>query len=102
NSRELVARIGALLELTEVRRASERRFRAYVQAPSDVVYRMSGDWNDMRHLEGRNFIADQLDPSRTWLQKYILEEDRADVTAAIEEVIRHKRVFALGDRVVRT
>jgi len=39
-------------------RASEERFRAFTSATSDVVYRMSPDWAEMRQLDGREFIAD--------------------------------------------
>lgn len=101
HARELLARVGALLELTEARRESEARFRAYVQATSDVVYRMNADWSEMRYLEGRSFIADQTDASRTWLQKYILAEDQDRVLVAIEDAIRNKSVFELEHRVIR-
>ena len=101
NSRELLARVGALLELTALRRENESRFRAFVQASSDVIYRMSADWSEMRHLVGRNFIADLTDPSLTWLQKYIPAEDRASVEAAIAQAIRTKTLFELEHRVIR-
>ena len=101
HARELLARIGAILELTHARRESEERFRAYVQATSDVVYRMNADWTEMRQLDGRNFIADQRDPSRTWLQKYVPEEDQPQLTATIQAAIRSKGVFELEHRVIR-
>jgi signal transduction histidine kinase len=100
-ARELLARVGALLELTRTRSDNEERFRAYVQATSDVVYRMSPDWSEMRQLQGRNFIADTTDPSSTWLQKYIHPDDQAHVTAAIEQAVRNKTVFELEHRVIR-
>jgi PAS domain-containing protein len=53
----------------EAPRESEERFRALVKASSDVVYRMSPDWSEMRQLRGRGFIADTEAPSRTWLQE---------------------------------
>ncbi|HXC58531.1 MAG TPA: MASE3 domain-containing protein, partial [Steroidobacteraceae bacterium] len=43
---------------TESLRASESRFRAFVNATSDVIYRMSPDWSEMRQLVGQDFIAD--------------------------------------------
>ena len=101
HARELLARVGAMLELTSLRRESEERFRAYVRATSDVVYRMSADWTELRQLEGRNFIADQTNPTRSWLNKYIPDEDRPRVVAAIEEAIRNKSVFELEHRVIR-
>ncbi|HWZ63188.1 MAG TPA: ATP-binding protein [Steroidobacteraceae bacterium] len=101
HARELLARIGATLELTALRRESEQRFRTYVNASSDVVYRMSPDWSEMRYLDGRNFIADQADPSHSWLDKYIPEEDRPRILAAIEAAIRAKSVFELEHRIIR-
>lgn len=82
-------------------RASEARFRALVQASSDVVYHMSADWTEMRHLVSRNFIPDTLEPTRAWLQKYIHPDDRKQVLAAIRKAIRSRSVFELEHRVVR-
>ncbi len=80
---------------------SERRFRAFVNATSDIVYQMSADWGEMRYLQGRNFIADQADPSRSWLEKYIPPEDRPQVLGAIREAIRTQGIFQLEHRVLR-
>jgi PAS domain S-box-containing protein len=82
-------------------RESEERFRALVQASSDVVYRMSPDWSEMRHLVGRDFIADTDDPSRTWLDKYIHPDDQPLVTEVIDKAIRTKSTFELEHRVRR-
>jgi PAS domain S-box-containing protein len=81
--------------------ASEQRFRALVTASSDLVYRMSPDWSEMRQLNGREFIADTNQPSRHWMEKYIHPADRLVVRAAIEAAIREKRVFDLEHRVIR-
>ncbi len=82
-------------------RASEERLRALVQASSDAVYRMDPDWSEMRHLVGRDFIADTLDPSRSWLQTYIPPDDQPNVQAHIDEAIQAKSVFELEHRVLR-
>jgi signal transduction histidine kinase/CHASE3 domain sensor protein/ActR/RegA family two-component response regulator len=80
---------------------SERRFRAFISATADVVYRMSPDWTEMQHLEGQQFIADTTDPNRNWLAKYIHPDDQARVWEAIQEAIRTKGTFALEHRVLR-
>jgi signal transduction histidine kinase/CHASE3 domain sensor protein/ActR/RegA family two-component response regulator len=80
---------------------SERRFRALVNATSDVIYQMSPDWSEMRYLQGRNFMADQTDPSRTWLDTYIHPDDQQRMTAAIENAIRTRSTFQLEYRVHR-
>jgi PAS domain S-box-containing protein len=85
----------------ETLRQSEDRFRALVQASSDVVYRMSPDWTEMRQLVGRDFVADTDEPSRTWLQTYIHPDDQPEVTVAIQEAIRTRSVFERVHRVLR-
>ncbi len=80
---------------------SEARFRALAAASSDVVYRMSPDFKQMYFLSGGDFMADTDEPSTTWLQKYIYPEDRASVTAVVEEAVRHKSIFELEHRVLR-
>ena len=79
----------------------ERRFRTLVQASSDVVYSMSPDWGEMRHLQGRDFIADTTEPNRSWLDKYIHPDDQERMLAAIQDAIRGKKTFQLEHRVLR-
>jgi PAS domain S-box-containing protein len=81
--------------------ASEQRFRALVTATSDVVYRMSPDWSEMRQLVGRQFIADTTEPDRSWPEKYIHLDDRPHVFEVIGEAVRTKSIFELEHRVVR-
>lgn len=87
SSRELLARIGAQIELARLRRSSERRFRALMDASFDAVYRMSPDWTEMHVLDGRGFIADTSAPSRSWVETYIDPLDRPQVWAAINKAI---------------
>jgi signal transduction histidine kinase/DNA-binding response OmpR family regulator len=101
SARELVARIGALLELTALRRKSEERFRALVSASSDAVYSMNADWTEMRLLQGRDFIADAKDAHSKWIELYIAPEDRPEVLAHIEQAVRNKSKFELEHRVRR-
>jgi two-component sensor histidine kinase len=88
-------------EAMERLRGSEERYRAFIAASSDVVYRMSADWSEMHHLRGKNFISDTDDTSRTWLETYIHPDDRAKVLAAINEAIRTKSPFEFEHLVIR-
>ncbi|HEY4744987.1 MAG TPA: PAS domain S-box protein, partial [Desulfuromonadaceae bacterium] len=88
-------------DVTERKRAeeSEQRFRALVTASSEVLYRMSPDWSEMRELYSREFLANTERPSSDWLQKYIHPDDQPHVTAVIQEAIRTKSMFELEHRV---
>jgi signal transduction histidine kinase/CheY-like chemotaxis protein len=108
SARELIARIEAHVRMARIRReaarsieASEERFRAFVTTSFDVVYRMSPDWREMRHLRGKDFIPDTEGPRTGWLATYIHPDDQAQVMAAIEDAIRAKSVFELEHRVIR-
>ena len=80
--------------------AMEERFRALVEATSDMVYRMSPDWTELRPLRGRDFLSD-TEPGQSWLRRFILPEDQEDVRRAIEDAVRNQRPFELEHRVLR-
>ncbi len=108
SARELLARVTAHLQMARLRRESERavreseeRFRALVNATSDVVYCMNVDWSEMRFLQGQDFIADTQEPSRTWLETYIPPDGRGHVMEVIQQAVRTRTVFQLEHRVVR-
>ena len=82
-------------------RESEERLRTFVGATSNVVYRMSADWSEMRYLDGKAFIADTEESIPTWKDKYIYPEDQRAVMAAIQQAIQSKTIFELEHRVIR-
>jgi PAS domain S-box-containing protein len=94
---DITERSAAAKEILE----SEARFRAIVKASSDVIYRMSPDWREMRYLAGRDFIADTSTPRLDWWQHYILPEDQAEVERVIQDAIQNHKVFELEHRVRR-
>lgn len=59
---------------------------------------MGPDWSEMREMDGRAVLADTVVPSRTWMDAYILPEDRPAVQAAIDAAIRSKGRFELERR----
>lgn len=82
-------------------RVTEGRFRALVEATSDVTYRMSPDWSEMRQLHGGGFLSAAEEPTTDWLAKYIHPDDQPRCLAAIREAIRAKAPFELEHRVRR-
>jgi signal transduction histidine kinase/DNA-binding response OmpR family regulator len=108
SGRELLARVEANVKMARFRnetaetlRASEERYRAFVTASSDVVYRMSPDWSEMRYLLGKEFIADTASPSQSWLQKYIRSDDQPRVMGMVRKAISSKSAFELEHRIIR-
>ncbi len=100
SARELVARIGAAVELARVRRqaadalrASEARLRALVNATSQVTYRLSPDWSEMRELDGGAILAGSQTPRTDWLKDEIHPDDYSSVRDAIQDAIRTRSVF---------
>lgn len=82
-------------------RTSEDRFRAFMTATSDVLYRMNADWTEMHSLDGRGFLDTTASPNREWMNQYIHPEDQPRVAADIQEAVRTKRVFEHEHRVWR-
>ncbi len=78
---------------------SEQRFRALVNATSNVVYRMNADWSEMHELQGRDFLSDTLEPIRDWQQKYIHPDERLRVREAINKAVSTKSTFELEHQV---
>jgi PAS domain S-box-containing protein len=84
------------------RKVTERELlEAFMRASSDVIYRMSADWNRMYTLDGRSFLADTGIPIDNWVDKYIPDSEQPRVRAAIAEAIRTKQPFELEHEVVR-
>jgi len=88
-------------DMENMLRESEARFRALVNASSDVVYRMSPDWKEMRQLDGRGFLTDTGTTDPQWLQKYIHPKDQQRVLAAIKTAIDNRSTFELEHQVLR-
>lgn len=102
--RDLIARIAVGLERAEAEealRASEARFRALTTATSDLIYRMSPYWLELRELHGRGFLADTVAPSNPWIHTYIHPDDQPRLLSVIAEAIKNRRPFESEQRVLR-
>ena len=79
--------------------ANDERFRALVSATSDVVYRLSADWEVMYELDGRGFLKNNAEPISGWRDINVHPLDREMVDAAIAHAIAGKTIFSLEHRV---
>ncbi|RYG02537.1 MAG: PAS domain S-box protein, partial [Chitinophagaceae bacterium] len=81
--------------------ANNERFQALVSATSDVVYRLSADWEVMYELDGRGFLKSTTEPITGWRDLNIHPLDMEMVNAAIADAIANKSMFELEHRVNR-
>jgi PAS domain S-box-containing protein len=84
----------------EIRR-NEEKFRIFVEAVSDVVYRVNADWSEALEVAGRGFLPDTHAPDPEWFTRNVHPEDQARVRAAILHAIREGSVFQLEHKVQR-
>ena len=93
--------ITARLSMEAALSRSEQQFRALVRASSQVLYRMSPDWTEMRELFGGGFLSNMQGPTQGWLDHYVPANDRERVQAVIQQAIDTKGIFDLQHRVLR-
>ncbi|AXB57598.1 PAS domain-containing sensor histidine kinase [Flavobacterium fluviale] len=74
---------------------SESRFRALVNASSDVVYRIDADWKVMRSIHGIGSFSDSEETVVHWLDKFFHQNDREKVISLIAKSIADKNIFEL-------
>ena len=104
---EVVGAVLVFRDITERKKAetsqrvSEERYRVLVNATSDVVYRMSADWEEMQPLDGRGLVPSNAKPIRGWMQANLPRSEHALVRDAIARAISGKQTFELEHRVNR-
>lgn len=89
------------LEAEATIRKSEEKFRTFVEAISDVVYRVSADWTHALQVEGRDFLPTTVAPDPYWFKRNVHPDDQERVWARIQKSIREGSVFELEHKVQR-
>ncbi|MDR3566535.1 MAG: GAF domain-containing protein [Syntrophobacteraceae bacterium] len=97
-SEELAVRKKAEERLWE----SEKRFRTYLRASSQVLYRMNADWSVALEITSPSSLVRPTAHNPNWLKEYIIEEDQPMVVAAVRKAMRQKCVFQLEHRARKT
>lgn len=79
---------------------NESRFRALVNASSDVIYRLSADWTIMYPLDGKGFLLDAKAPVENWMEINVHPSEFDTVKKTIAAAIANKSVFELEHKVM--
>ncbi|URM36758.1 PAS domain-containing sensor histidine kinase [Flavobacterium anhuiense] len=80
---------------------SENRFRALVNASSDLVYRMDSDWMVMHSLEGGGRLSGTGGQSINWLDKFVHPGDLEQAVHLISKSIVEKSIFEMEHRIIK-
>jgi signal transduction histidine kinase len=91
----------ALRAGAEELKRNEERLRRFIQAVSDVVYRVSADWSHALQVEGQGFLPDTHAPDPEWFTRNVHPDDQERVLAAIRKSVREGSVFELEHKVQR-
>jgi PAS domain S-box-containing protein len=82
----------------EALQQSETQFRSFVAASSDMVYRMSSDWQKMHVLSGEALPGDSIKLNDRWLDLFIPKEEQPKIQAAIATSVEQKKILELEHR----
>src|SRR5699024_10853706 len=83
-------------------RVDEERFRAFAEASSDMVYRMSPDWSAAWLLVGQASNTHPHAPGQTWIDACVFPDDQPLVREKVREAIHTKSPYVLEHRVIHT
>jgi two-component sensor histidine kinase/PAS domain-containing protein len=83
-------------------RHGEERFRALVNATSEIVFRMSRDGSEMQRLDGRGFLTEGESDKIAWLEGYLLPEEQPSIKQAIAHAVRSRAPLQLEHRIRRS
>lgn len=79
---------------------SENRFRALINASSDMVYRMDADWMIMHSLEGGGRLSGSGGHGVNWLDKFVHPSDLQQAVHLISKSIVEKSIFEMEHKIV--
>lgn len=74
------------------------RFRALVMASSDVLYRISPDWNEIHKIHENGLLKDLTEPERNWIEHCIHPDDQELMRSKIRAAIESRQICAMDYR----
>lgn len=80
---------------------SEARFNALLSATSQVLYRMSPDWDTLLQMQDGKFLSEIPLPNSDWLSCYIHPDDQEFVLGKVRSAVQAGMPFELEHRVKR-
>jgi GAF domain-containing protein len=80
-------------------RESEQRLRALVGASSDIIFRVSADWTELRELEGHDLPPLSSQPRVADLSRLLPTEEQLRVQAAIQAALASQGNFELEHKI---
>jgi|GEM_PF-1011951 len=91
--------VTAYRRLLEAQRKIQERYRAFVDASSDVIFRMNPDCTYIDILRGKEYMPEIRGPADNWLISHVHPDDRTHVSQVISEAIRGRSLFELELRI---
>ncbi|MFO6448048.1 PAS domain-containing protein [Erythrobacter sp. NE805] len=81
-------------------RDSESRLQSLIDASSDLVYRMNPEGTVVERVGGKDLFGDVGARESDWVERFVLDSDRAMVRAVIDDAIARRVPFHVECRVV--
>lgn len=106
-SGHVIGVLGTAPDITERKRTelalrkSEEELRLFINASSDVVYKMSADWQEIRQLDSKECLVNTSDSSQLWFETCIPPAEHPRLWSAIQAAIQTKSPFELEHQVIQ-
>ncbi len=90
--------VGARKDMEATLRHSENRLQTLIEASSDLIFRMNPQATLMEQVGGDSLLGDVGEESN-WIERLVLESDRAMVQAVVDDAIVRRAPFQFDTRV---
>lgn len=80
-------------------RDSESRLKSLIDASSDLIFRMNPEGRVVERVGGRDLFGDEGERDSDWVERFVIDKDRAMVRAVIDDAIGRRVPFHVECRV---